>query len=85
MSILSNLAIVIAVIYIGIRIHNRVIGNDVLTAVRAYLMIFAMSALLLVHAVVENDQLWIGAWAIVCLWTGYQLYLQYQSPTDNSG
>lgn len=83
MSILSNIAIIIAAVYIGIRLHNRFIGNDLLTALRAYLMIFAMSALLLVHAVIENDQLWIIVWAIVCLWTGYQIFLQYQPPTDN--
>lgn len=84
MSILSNLAIVIALVYIGIRIHNRIYGNDLLTALRAYLMIFTMSALLLIHAVIENDQLWIVAWAVVCLWTGYQIYQQYQPTIGDS-
>lgn len=79
MSVLSTLAVLIAVTYIGIRIHNRFIGNNLLTAMRAYLMIFSMSALLLIHAILENDQLWIVVWSIVCIWTGYQIYLQYQS------
>lgn len=69
--VFAEAAIVIAVIYIIVRGHDLLVGNDLVTPGRSYLTIAVMSGLLVVHAFLEDDTTWLVIWLAVLAFTGY--------------